>query len=121
MKPWFLVFVSVFLGALGQVCMKKGMGYVGSVSLRLPALFASLSRMASSPFVLLGICLYAVSTVFWLSVLSKWELSYAYPMISISYILVLVFSWLFFQEKFGMARVLGVVLICCGVFLVSKS
>lgn len=121
MKPWFLIFASVLLGALGQVSMKKGMSHLGSVSLKFSTFFASLTQMITTPFVLLGIFLYAVGTIFWLTLLSKWELSYAYPMISISYILVLLFSWIFFQEKFGFVRIFGVLLICSGVILVSRS
>jgi len=121
MRPWFLIFASVILGALGQVSMKKGMSHLDSISLKLSNFLTSLAQMITSPFVLLGIFLYAVSTIFWLALLSKWDLSYAYPMISISYVLVLLFSWIFFQERFGFVRIFGVLLICSGVFLVSRS
>lgn len=121
MRPYVLILVSVFLGALGQVSMKKGMSSLESISLELSTFLTAAVQMISSPFVVLGIFLYALSTIFWLALLSRWDLSYAYPMISISYILVLLFSWMFFQERFGLLRVFGVLLICTGVFLVSRS
>ncbi|MBE0477712.1 EamA family transporter [Candidatus Aerophobetes bacterium] len=121
MKSWVLIFISVLLGALGQVCMKSGMSHLGPISLRFSTIFTTIFQMLSSPFVLLGLFLYAVSTIFWLTVLSRLDLSYAYPMISVSYALVLIFSWIFFQERFGLMRFFGVLLICGGVFLVSRS
>lgn len=121
MRPLILIFTSVLLGALGQVSMKKGMMYLGSISLKFSTLFPSLARMLTSPFVLLGIFLYAVSTIFWLTVLSRVDLSYAYPMISISYVLVLILSWVFFNERLAFMRILGILLICGGVFVISRS
>lgn len=121
MKLLLLIFTSVSLGAFGQVSMKKGMSYLGPISLKFPTLFASLAQMLTSPFVLLGLFLYAVSTIFWLEVLSKVDLSYAYPMISIGYALVLILSWIFFNERLSFIRIFGILLICGGVFFISRS
>ncbi len=121
MRPLWLIFISVSLGALGQISMKKGMSYLAPISLKHSTLFTSLVQMLTSPFVLLGLFLYAVSTIFWLTVLSRVDLSYAYPMISIGYILVMILSWIFFNERLAFIRILGVLLICSGVLLISRS
>ncbi len=120
-RPLWLILVSVLLGAVGQLSMKKGMSYLGPISLNLSTLFVNLTRMLTSPFVLLGLFLYAISAVLWLAVLSRVQLSYAYPMISIGYVLVLMLSWIFLNERLAYLRILGVLLICCGVFLISRS
>jgi len=77
--------------------------------------------MLTEVFVLLGIFLYLISTIFWLAALSRVDLSYAYPMISIGYVLVLVLSWAIFNERLAFIRIAGVILICFGVLLVSRS
>jgi len=82
MKSLLLIFVRVILGVLGQLSMKQGMLEVGYVPLELAKFGSSFSRIITTPFVLLGLFLYVVSTMFWLVVLSRVELSYAYPMIS---------------------------------------
>ena len=120
-RPLWLILTSVLLGAVGQLSMKKGMSHLGPVSLNLSTLFVNLTRMLTSPFVLLGLFLYAISAVLWLAVLSRVQLSYAYPMISIGYVLVLMLSWIFLNERLAYLRILGVLLICCGVFLISRS
>jgi len=101
--------------------MKRGMSRIGFIPPNLSNLASNLVRILTEPFVLLGLFLYAVSTIFWLIVLSRVDLSYAYPMISIGYVLILVLSWVFLSEHISLVRVLGVLLICGGVFLISRS
>jgi len=121
MKVELLIFISVLLGALGQLSMKQGMAKVGLVSLKFATFLLNLFRILREPFVLLGLFLYAVSTIFWLTVLSRADLSYAYPMISIGYVLVLFFSWALLNERISLIRIIGVLLICGGVFLISRT
>jgi len=83
----------------------------------LPILVSILTR----PFVLLGLFFYAVSTIFWLIVLSRVELSYAYPMLSLGYVLVVFFSWILWREQISSLRILSLLLICGGVILLSRS
>jgi len=121
MRAEFFILVSILLGAAGQIFLKKGMSFLGPLNLELSNFLSTLILILKQPFVLSGIFLYAISTIFWLLALSRVELSYAYPMISIGYVLILIFSWFFLGERFTMMRVFGVLLICAGVFLVLKS
>jgi len=124
MRPLFLILTSILLGVGGQISMKQGMVRLGSISLRFSTLFPTLWSMLTEVFVLLGIFLYLISTIFWLAALSRVDLSYAYPMISIGYVgyvLVLVLSWAIFNERLAFIRIAGVILICFGVLLVSRS
>jgi uncharacterized membrane protein len=71
--------------------------------------------------VLLGLCLYALSSCFWIVVISPggWNLSYAYPMISISYVLVVLLSRLVFKESVVPLQWVGIIFMCSGLILVS--
>jgi multidrug transporter EmrE-like cation transporter len=60
------------------------------------------------------------SLLLWIKVLSKFEISTAYPLISISYILMLIPGYLLFNENINFLKILGVILIFCGVFVLSK-
>jgi multidrug transporter EmrE-like cation transporter len=64
---------------------------------------------------------FGVSSVFWLVILSRIDLSYAYPMVSIGYIAVVLFSYFVFKENVSLIRWIGVITICAGVFLISRS
>ncbi len=114
MRPFYLILISVSLGVIGQLCLKQGMrGFGGNFS----ELFLYALR---SPFVISGFGFYALSSLIWLIVLSRVNLSYAYPMLSIGYVLIVFFSWLIFKENIGLWHWAGVILICLGVSLLSR-
>jgi multidrug transporter EmrE-like cation transporter len=121
MRTFSLIVTSILLGAFGQLSMKKGMAELGAMSVGLSTLTGNIVKILSSPFVLLGLFLYVVSTFFWLAVLSRVELSYAYPMISVGYVVVFILSWLLLQERLPLIRIIGLALICIGVLVVSRS
>ena len=85
---------SITLGSFGQICLKQGLKHAGHVSLIMSML---------TPWVLLGLGLYVISTFTWLLVISRVRLSVAYPMISISYVMVMLLSWLILREKIDWA------------------
>ncbi|MCD1294176.1 multidrug resistance protein [Methanocella sp. CWC-04] len=110
--------IATVLAAAGQVSWKLGMRGVGAIeSYDIPTLF----RMFTNWQVDLGLALYAISTVFWLSALSKKDLSYAYPFIAGTYIFVLVLSYLFLGENFGIYRVIGAGVVLAGLFIIIRG
>ncbi len=119
MNPIVLVFINVFLGVVGQFLIKKGMNAIGDTVTKNGLTF--FLQAFTSPFVLGGLVFYGVSLLIWLVVLSKVNLSLAYPLISISYVLVLLVSWIFLNEVVPPLRWLGVGLIIAGVFFISRT
>jgi len=115
------ILISVLAGAIGQVLLKKGMGSMGSLTLTLNQLGSILWRIGTNPYVIIGLVIYVGGTVFWLTALSRVDLSYAYPFASLGYIVMLVASWLLFGEDITLSRLLGTLVVCLGVFLISKS
>ena len=115
------ILVSVLLGAVGQILLKKGMTNMGAITLTLNQLPATLWGMATNLYVVFGLLLYVTGTVFWLSALSRVDLSYAYPFASLSYVIMLVASWFLFHENITVMRLLGTLVVALGVFLISKS
>ena len=115
------ILISVLGGAAGQVLLKKGMGSMGPLTLSVNQLGSILWRMATNPYVVFGLGVYMLSTIFWLTALSRVNLSYAYPFASLSYIVMLVVSWQLFKEDISSLRLLGSLVIGIGVFLISRS
>jgi multidrug transporter EmrE-like cation transporter len=68
-----------------------------------------------------GMFCYAASVCVWLAALSKAPVSTAYPMLSLGYVVVAAVSVVWLGESMAPAKVLGIALICAGVFLVSRS
>jgi len=115
------ILISVLLGAVGQVMLKRGMSTMGPLTLSVDQLFPMLWRIATNLYVVGGLAIYVSGTLFWLMALSRVELSYAYPFASLSYVLMLAASWFLFRENITAVRLLGTVVVGIGVFLISRS
>jgi len=120
MEVIVLVLISVILGVLGQLSLKQGMKNIGNFEVK-DFLSSRIFELVAEKFVVIGIVLYAIATLLWLVVLSKAELSFAYPMLAIGYILIAIFSKIFFGENVTFVRFFGILLISMGVFLLLKS
>jgi drug/metabolite transporter (DMT)-like permease len=112
-----LILASVAFGAVGQLILKAAMNGLGQVQFSLDTLL----RMATSPLLLLGIGIFAISTLLWLLALTKADLSFAYPFLSLTYIAVLIGGALLFRERVTFVRVLGFAVIVTGVWIVARS
>lgn len=115
------ILVSVVAGAVGQIMLKKGMTTIGPLTLSFDQLFNILWRIGTNPYVVIGLAIYVTGTVFWLAALSRVDLSYAYPFASLSYGVMLLASWQLFKEDITPFRLIGTLVVCLGVFLISRS
>lgn len=115
------ILLSTVLGVAGQLLLKHGMTVMGEQTIARGGMVTAALRMATSPWVILGIAVYVSGTFFWLVALSRVELSFAYPFASLSYVLILASAWAFLGETVSVMRLAGVVAICIGVLIVSQS
>ncbi len=115
------ILISVVGGAAGQVLLKKGMSDMGPLTISAGQIFNLIWRMATNPYVVIGLAVYMFGTLFWLVALSRVQLSFAYPFASLSYGLMLLASWQLFREDISLLRVVGTIVIVAGVLLISRS
>lgn len=120
LKGYSLALVSIVLGALGQVILKSGADKIGSLSLSASSLFSDLLRIIKTPQILSGMVFFGLSSLLWIKVLTRSELSLVYPMVSLSYILVAILSFLLFKEQFTMQKILGIAVIITGVVVLNS-
>lgn len=113
--------ISGILGIIGQLLLKKAMLAIGPLVLRPDALPGIATALVFNPLVIAGLAVTVSGTFFWLIALSRADLSYAYPLTSINYLLILLASWLIFGERVTLTRVIGVVAICIGVWAISRT
>jgi len=123
MKNFLLIFISVLIAVLGQLAMKHGISSARLVARlgEVSSLYSYFASAFTNPFVLTGFLLYGLSSLFWLIVLGRVELSYAYPLVSMGYVLAVFLSWVLFNEQVGPVRLAGLAIICIGVALLSRS
>lgn len=118
--PISWILIAVGFGAVGQLLMKTGMDAARAASTTGGA-FDVLRHGFTQARVLGGFALYGFSSLLWMLVLSRVQLSWAYPMIAVSYVVVVFLSWLLLKEQVNMVRISGLALICAGVVLVARS
>ena len=118
MNAIVIIIIGVIFAAFGQVSWKLGMNQAGPLG----ALdLTTLSTVLQNPYVLLGFVMYGLSTVFWLIALSKKDLSFVYPFISLTYMLVLVLSSLVLKESIGLNKLAGTLAIIIGLIIISRA
>jgi len=115
------VLIPVLIGVTGQLFLKFGMTKVGAFGSSSMSLFEYFYKSFTNIPVLIGFSLYFISSLFWMIVLSKEQLSFAYPLLAIGYIVVIIASILIFKETVSLVRWLGVMVIIMGVILISRS
>ena len=111
---------AALMGAVAQLLMKHGMKIIGEITLWGMAK-NFVVYLFTNPFIFFGIAIYALSTVVYLTALSRGDLSFVYPLISVSYIFAAVFAFFIFGEKISVIRWIGIITIFTGVFLVARS
>lgn len=116
-----LILFSVLLSASAQLMLRKGMSGISFAGMQGGALVTAIFKAVFDPWVFAGLSFYVLSILPWMYVLSKVEVSYAYPFVSIGYVVVVVGAYFFFREPISLMKMAGVLLICLGVFLVAKS
>ena len=112
-----VILVSVGLNASAQLFLKKGAEILNDPNI-LENLFF---KVILNHFILAGLACYAVSILLWIYALSKVDVSAAYPMISIGFIINVIAAWYLFGEPLGVVKLIGVFFIIVGVFLISRA
>ena len=116
-----LILTGVLLNAFAQILLKKGMLGIGHFEIQIQNLFPIIQKVATNLYILLGLGSYVISVAVWLLVLSQVEVSYAYPFLSVGYVVVTLMGYFFFQESVSWMRVTGILIIILGVILLSRS
>jgi len=118
---YLLVFISVAAMTAAQLLLKKGLLLVGEFPGRLGDLLPFFLKAYTNIYVISAVLLTIVTALAWILAVSKAQLSFLYPFMALSYVLVALFSLLLFKENVTALRWVGIVVICVGVFLVSRS
>lgn len=121
-KSLILIFLAMTIAICGQVSLKTGMNEVGKIDVSIETNYVDTAKkVASKPIIWFGLFLYGLGAIVWLVVLSRVDLSFAYPMLSISYVLIVIISIVRFGEQITFSRIIGTLLICTGVIFITRS
>jgi len=117
--PWLLL--GVLLNAAAQLLLKAGSERISGLSFSWSNAMSMSFQLMTSPYIMIGLCFYVISVVVWIAVLSRVDVSVAYPMLSIGYVVNAIAAYYLFGEVLSAARISGIFLILVGVYLVARS
>ena len=117
-----IIILSVLCSSVAQIALKKGMIQCDcSFAPQLSNIVPLVSSLVLNPFIVAGVFLHVMALFTWLYVLKHVDVSYAYPFISMGFVIVLLLSYFLFNEAINLYRIAGVASIIFGIILVGKS
>ena len=120
-KYFSLILATVLLNATSQILMKTGMTQVGKFEFSGASFRQMTIGAATNIFIICGLVTMVISMVTHLMSLSRFDVSFAFPFLSIAYVLVLLYGYLAMGENVNALRVAGVSLVVAGTVLIARS
>lgn len=115
------ILTGIFLNAIAQLLLKTGTNAVGAIHLTAENWFSTGIQLATQLPILGGLACYVISVVVWIIGLSRVDVTIAYPLLSIGYIVNAIGAWYFLGEVMSLQRMLAIGVIIIGVALLVKS
>jgi drug/metabolite transporter (DMT)-like permease len=119
MNSLTLILISCVLTAAGQIAFKAGMQAFGDAEFSTQTIPRILWEVLFTPTIVFGFMAFGLGAVFWLFALARSELSYAVPVASLTYVLILIAGVLLFKEPMTVAKLIGTTLVAAGVVAIS--
>lgn len=116
-----LVLAEIICNVIAQVSLKVGMTRIGHFTFSGENLLPITLQVITSPWVIIGVAVYVVSLIIWLMVLSRVDVSLAYPLTSLGFVLNIVIACFLLGEHITLMRLSGTLIIMLGIFLVARS
>ena len=116
-----LLMTGVLLNASAQLLLKAGTNSVGMFEFSRDNILPVGWKLATEPHIIGGLGCYVVSVLIWIMALSRVEVSIAYPMLSVGYLVNALAAWYLFGEAVTPMRLTGIGIIIIGVYMVARS
>jgi multidrug transporter EmrE-like cation transporter len=112
---------SISLNSLAQVCLRKTMLLSGMPPADSSRWLPYALGISLNPWMVGGLACYAVSILLWMAVLSRVEVSSAYPLTSIGFVITATVGFFFLGETLTTAKIAGIILICAGLVFITRA
>jgi drug/metabolite transporter (DMT)-like permease len=118
---FFFLFIGICLNALAQLLLKAGTNAVGAIHLTSGNMLATGVKLATQLPILGGLACYVISVLVWIVGLSRVDVTIAYPLLSLGYVINALGAWYFLGEVVSAQRLLAIGVIIVGVVLLARS
>jgi multidrug transporter EmrE-like cation transporter len=116
-----IILTGVMLNAIAQLALKASVKEMGAIGLNLTSSSSAFLKLITEPFLWIGLFCYGISVIVWILALSRVDVSIAYPMLSMGYVVNAFFAWQLFGEAMNPARLIGMGVVLLGVYILARS
>ena len=118
---FLLILSGVLLNSFAQLLLKAGARSIETLAFTWENFLPIAIKLAGQAPLLGGLACYAVSVVVWILALSRVDVSIAYPMLSMGYVVNAIAAWALFGETLNAQRILGIAIILIGVVVLTRN
>jgi len=117
---YFYIFSTILFTVYGQIVLKIRIVRYGELPAAFNEKLVFLFKLFLDPWIISGFASAFIASLFWMAAMTKFEVSFAYPFMSLSFILVFLLSVYIFGETMTLGKILGLVLIIGGIIISVK-
>lgn len=121
MTKYLYIFLTIFFTVYGQIILKWRVNKYPKLPANSSEKLIFIIKMLLDPFIISGFASAFIASLFWMLAMTKFNLSFAYPFMSLSFVIVLILSVLIFKESFTVYKVVGLSFILAGIVITSRS
>ena len=114
------ILLTIAFTVYGQLVLKWQIGQAGQLPADAAGKIAFLLRQFLNPWILSGFAAALIASLAWMAAMTRFEINYAYPFMSLAFVVVMGFSVLFLGEQLSAQRVAGTLLVVAGLVVITR-
>lgn len=120
LSGFFFIALTIGLTVYGQLVFKWQVDLAGQVPSGLTEQIGFVLRLLLNPWVISSFAAAFLGSLTWMGALTQFDLSFAYPFMSLAYVVVMVFSYWLFNEPLTLPKVVGTLVVILGLFIITR-
>ncbi len=115
------ILLTLLFTIYGQLILKWQMSQTGPLPSEFLGKLLFLLHQLLNPWIISGFFSAFLASLAWMAAMTRLDLNYAYPFMSLAFVIVMVLSVLFLGETLSWQRILGTVLVMSGLIVIAKA
>ena len=115
------IFLTIFFTVYGQIIIKWQVNSAGALPVGAIEKISFILRLLLNPWILSGLFSAFLASLTWMAAMTKFTLSYAYPFISLTFVLIMLAATILFREPITVPKLFGIIAIVAGVIIGSRG
>jgi multidrug transporter EmrE-like cation transporter len=121
LSNYLYIALTIALTVYGQIAIKMQVALAGAMPAAGGDKLVFLIKLLLNPWIISAFAAAFLASISWMGAMTKFQLSHAYPFMSLNFVIVLLLGAWLFNEPLSMPRVIGVALICLGTVVASQG